>query len=117
MFFNTDSPPDGPFNTLLWPVILIVIAGVICYFAHKVEWDGKKAPWKWAALVPLILGLLVGISALRFVTDTNYDLVSMTYGLGKKVTYCFWADFLMPILGLGGFAYWQYWSKNQGQRY
>jgi hypothetical protein len=113
MFFNADDPPQGPFDALLWPLILFVIAALICYFAHKAEWDGKKAPWKWAALVPLVIGLAVGFTAFRLVTDLNYNGLA----LGKKVTYCLWVDALLPILSLVGFGYWQYWSKNQGQRY
>jgi len=111
--FTSDYPPTTILDVLLWPGIWFALAAVICYFAYKFEWDGKKAPWKWAALVPLLVGLIIGFSAVSLLREPNYDGL----GIGKKVTYALWASIALPLLGIAGFAFWQYWSKKQQDRY
>lgn len=111
--FTYDDPPMDLLSVLLWPGIWFALAAVICYFAYKFEWDGKKAPWKWAALLPLLVGLIIGVSAFHLVRDPNYDQL----GIGKKVTYALWATFILPLLGMAGFAFWQFWAKKQQDRY
>ena len=111
--FTYDEHPNSMLEAVLWPAIWFVIAAAICYFAYKAEWAGRKALWKWAALVPLLIGLVQGISAVMLVTNSFYDQLL----LSKKVTYALWADFALPVLGILGFGYWQYWTRRQQDRY
>jgi hypothetical protein len=117
MLFSQDNVPHNVMGVVLWPAILFAMACAISYAAYKVEWDGKKAPWKWAALLPLVIGLIIGISALQLVTYSNYDILAYANNAGRKVTYSLWGVFALPIAGIAAFVGWQIWAKNQKIRY
>jgi hypothetical protein len=117
MLYSVDDIPHSVVSVVLWPGFFFVIACVVGYAAFRVEWAGKKAPWKWAALAPLAIGLIIGISALILVTDPAYELAAPIAGAGRKVTYALWGTFVLPILGFIGFGAWQLWARTQNIRY
>jgi hypothetical protein len=100
MFFSLDTPPDNPIFAVLWPLVLVILSITIWYLGYRAEQNGRKIQWKWLAMLPLFLSLLIGISALRMVISPSWDSISDAYGIGRKITYAVYAAAALPVIGI-----------------
>lgn len=88
-----------------------LIAVVIFYIGIKLHHKGKPGWLKWIALVPLAIGLIMGIAPTqKFYGDPLYQKY---YGGTWKKGLFHAAGVLMPIVGAAGFAAWNLWLSRQ----
>ena len=92
----------------LGPLLLAVI---LFWIGVKLQNSGKPHWIKWIALVPLAVGLIMGIAPLQaFYGDPMYQ---QYYGGTWKKGAAHMAGVLMPILGAVGLAVWNKWLNRQ----
>ena len=101
--------PDDFLSVLGWPVLLAVIGCVIFYVAWRVENRLGKAPWKWAAFVPAVIALFIGLMNVIHYSDPFF---AADVGTGKKMMIAYWTSFVFPLLALIGLVLFQFFKHK-----
>jgi len=99
-----DSTQDfGMMDVLLWPVLLTALGIGIFFFGLWLERKGKRAPWKWAAVVPVLVGAYVGYpyASILYSDPELYKAQHLAFG-EKKLYASHYGALFIPILGLIG---------------
>ena len=89
----------------------ILIAVVIFFVGIKLHHAGKPIWLKWIAMVPLAVGLIMGIAPTHaFYGDPVYkDYYGGTWKKGMMHA----GGIIMPIIGAIGFVVWNRWLTKQ----
>lgn len=92
--------PQGMSDVLVLPLVLTLAGLGIFYFGWYVENRLTKAPWKWLALVPVLIGMFIGWSPFsRWAFEVGYQEAVGT-GAYKRMLAAHWGAFFIPVLGL-----------------
>jgi hypothetical protein len=89
----------------------LLIALLIFWIGVKLQHAGRPKWIKWIAVVPLVVGIVIGITPLRmFYFDQVYqDLHGGTWKKGILHA----SGVIMPVLGLVGLFVWNKWLNRQ----
>ncbi len=99
MFYDINQLSDAnPIFLVAWPIGLSILAFIVWYLGYRATEDGKKAPWKWLAIVILAVALAIGISALKMVMSGDFSLISDQ--LPRRLRYALYGAGGVPVLGL-----------------
>ena len=113
MFYSLELKPESLILILLPPLIASGLAFAVWSFGVRSESLGRPAPWKWLALVPVLVGFWIGTEALRVLLDRAYSL----YGLSRRFTACYVLACVAPFLTLGGIIWWHLALKREHSRW
>lgn len=89
----------------------VVIACLIFWIGLKLQFAGKPAWIKWIAVIPLVVGVVLGIApAQMFFSDQLYQ--ALNGGGGKRaLMHC--AGIWAPVLGGIALVLWNKWVNKQ----
>jgi hypothetical protein len=105
LFFLAQNIPQSFAEVLIVPVIL-TFAGIFIYaLGWNQERQGKRAPWKWAGMLPLLLGVWLGLRDYQFVQST---FVKLALKGQKKVYYAHYVSLFLPLLTAVGLVAWNF---------
>jgi ascorbate-specific PTS system EIIC-type component UlaA len=111
--FAFEPPTQDEFYTvLIVPAILVFFAVTIYYIAFQREQSGGRAPWKWAALAPLLLAAYLGFQSTSNIMDPMYREIAH----GKKMMFSHVGALALPLLALVAIVLWEYFSSRQRAR-
>src|SRR5437870_4583952 len=93
------SMPDieSPVDVLMWPVALSILGWLIFYAGWWVQNRLTKAPWKWLAVVPVVIAIFQGYDSLSWYRGNGAGLIE-----GKKWIAAFYGSLIIPVLALAG---------------
>lgn len=96
-----DIFPTGMSDVLQVPGGATILALIIFFIGWRLEKGGRKAPWKWIALLPIGYGLYVGWFSYLWpwVSDPIYSQEAGR-GMAKRMLAAHWGAFLIPLLAL-----------------
>lgn len=115
-FFAIGEFPDSWYEPMLLPVFMAAAAAIIWIGARSTELKtSTKRPWKWAAILPLLLAFKAGVTAVMNVGDPFYR--SAIAGYGKKMVFSHYAAFVIPLLVLIGVFVWQALDARRSTEY
>lgn len=115
-FFAIGEFPDSWYEPMLLPVFMAAVAVIIWIGARSSELKtSAKRPWKWVAVLPLLVAFKAGITYMLDVRDPFYQ--SAISGYGKKMVFAHYCAFFIPLLALIGVAVWQVFDARRSTEY
>lgn len=110
-----ETIPQKWLEPLYVPILFSLVAAGL-FTAGKVGEirEGRPKPFRWAALAPLVIAFLSGISTVSCLRDPIY--LSALGDLGKKGAIGHYGAIGFPTLFLGGMFLWEWLSKRNAFR-
>lgn len=93
MNFNAENPPTSSIDILLVPAILIFFGVLIWFAAFNRVRLGEKAPWKWAAMLPLGFATFCGLMWTLRLRDPLY----VQGIIGSRIVSAHWLALFVPL--------------------
>lgn len=104
------TPPTGLTDVLLLPLILFVLGIGTWYGGLHYESKTENSWVKWLALVPVAIGLAIGIGAFSQTLDYAYKALMPN----KKTLYGHYVALALPLLAIGTIIGWHFYLKRSG---
>ena len=96
---------------ILTALIPSIIAVIMFYAGMKLQHLGKSKFIKWSAVIPLLIGLFLGMEPFRMMyMDTTYQQM---YPGGGRVKLMHAGGIIMPVLTAMGLGVWSWWNNRQ----
>ncbi len=110
LYARSDAPYETP-ELLARAFIPVFVALAVFYVGMKLQYKGSPAWIKWLAVLPLIVGILLGIDPFNsYFIDPLYRDV---YGGGNRRMIFHAAGLIVPVIGAAGMAFWSWWLNRQ----
>lgn len=114
---DTPDPNMGFMNVLLWPTVLTLLGWGIFYGGWWIENRLTKAPWKWLAVIPIVIGAYIGFGFVMDIQNPVYNMYVSSSGGARKMMFAHYGALILPILGLVGLVLFHFYNHklNLGQ--
>lgn len=110
MLSLAQTVPNGLTDVLGVPLICFVLGLGFWYGGLHFESKTEKVWLKWCAVIPLLIGLVIGLPMAIQVMDYAYQQLMPN----KKVIYGHYMAAALPLLGLAVIFSWHFYLKRSG---
>lgn len=108
--FLSQTPPTGLSDVIALPLICFALGIGIWYVGLHFESRTEKVWLKWLALVPLTIGLLIGIQATVQTLDYAYKQSLPN----QRTLYGHYLALLLPASAIIAVVAWHFYLKKSG---
>jgi len=104
------NAPTGLTDVLLFPLICFVLGVAFWYGGLHYESRTEKSWVKWLALVPLAIGLIIGIQAFAQTFDYAYQALMPN----RRTLYAHYVSLALPLFAIIAIVGWHFYLKKTG---